>query len=53
MLFFRHSFFVGSNIESEKENPDFREKVDKEMELESTMGSSLDEAIKSMKNVLT
>ena len=40
-------------IESEKENPDFREKVDKEMELESTMGSSLDEAIKSMKNVLT
>ena len=39
--------------ENDIDTSGFREKINQEMELESTMGSGLDEAIKSMKNVLT
>ena len=39
--------------ESSDENTSFRNKAEQEMEMESTMSSDIDEAIKSMKNVLT
>ena len=42
-----------NSADASDQNTSFRNKVEQEMKMESTMGSELDAAVKSMKNVLT